>query len=163
MTDSCVQHSNMSHHKRTKFFLFNSSVNTCRTRIKETFSRFTRAKVEHDLREDPISLSQLDDILNPSMSKGMMELPRIDPENRLPNDNFQILTWRKLQVRLFPREGVKLCPCGAIVDKHWDHCGWRASQRSLQGLRQGSWGRARMRGNFEWRHTVRVCASASGE
>ena len=121
MTDSCVHHSNQSHHERIEFFLFKLSVNTCRTRLKETFSRFTRAKVEYDLRDDPISLNQLDDILNPSMSKGMMELPRIDPENRLPNDNFQILTWRKLRVKLFPREGVKLCSCGAIVDKYWDH------------------------------------------
>ena len=63
-------------------------MNKCRTRVKESLSIFTRRKVEYDLRDDPISLNQIADILNPTMSKGMMELPRIDPLNRMPNKNF---------------------------------------------------------------------------
>ena len=55
------------------------------------------------------------------MSKGIMELPRVDLSNRMSNKNFQILSWRKLRVKLFPREGVKLCTCGTIIDKFWDH------------------------------------------
>ena len=105
--------------RQIKFFLHNSSLNTCRDRISDTYSRFTRAKVEHDLRDEPISLMQLDDILDHKMSHAIIDLPRSDPANRMPNSNLTILLNRKLCVKLFP--GTHLCPCGTIIDKYWDH------------------------------------------
>ena len=55
------------------------------------------------------------------MSHAIIDLPRIKPANRLPNDNLVILLNRKLRAKLFNNEGTHFCPCGAIMDKYWDH------------------------------------------
>ena len=88
ITDICVR---PTVEDKKNFFLYNSSINTCRERIKDRFSTFTRAKVKIDLKDDSTSLSNLDDILNNKVSLAMMELSRLDPGNRLPSLIFSIL------------------------------------------------------------------------
>ena len=77
----------------TNFFLYNSSLNTCRKQIKERYSQFTKSYIVKTFKylNNDVYLFQLDDILDKKISLALVELPQILPSNRLPNANFLVL------------------------------------------------------------------------
>ena len=75
------------------FFLNRSSVNTCRERIKAEVGNKTRRyiKIAWELNKDKSSLDNFTDILHPNLAQGLLDMPRLDENNRLDNQIFSIM------------------------------------------------------------------------
>ena len=101
-------------------FLYRSSPNTCKERIKDEASvrimRFIKKELKHNLTN-----KKLGEILLCSTSKALTEMPRSDPDNRMANDHFQITLTRKLRMPLWPDHDVITCVCGQQMDVFGDH------------------------------------------
>ena len=101
-------------------FLYRSSPNTCKDRIKDEASirimRFIKTELKHDLTN-----AKLGEILLPSTSKSLTEMSRLDPDNRMSNDHFQISLTRKLRMSLWPQAEKIICVCGQEMDEYGDH------------------------------------------
>ena len=101
-------------------FLYKSSPNTCKERLKDEASirimRFIKRELNHDLTN-----KKLGEILLPSTSKALTEMPRSDPDNRMKNEQFQICLTRKLRMSLWPDAESVICICGEEMDVFGDH------------------------------------------
>ena len=101
-------------------FLYRSSPNTCKERLKDEASirimRFIKQELNHDLTN-----KKLGEILLPSTSKSLTEMPRSDPDNRMSNEHFQIILTRKLRMSLWPEADTITCICGEQMDSFGDH------------------------------------------
>jgi len=103
---------------RTEHFLFESSPNTCKERIRDAAARRIR---NDNLPQflSPIAKAKIGEILEPSTSKALLDMPRIDAKNRQNNVHFLINLKRKLRLELWDKP-VR-CSCGDIMDVWGDH------------------------------------------
>ena len=105
------------------FFLFRSSLNTCRERINNATTKTTLRLLRTALADDQSALNQLDDILCPHMSTSLVDMPRSNPANRRRNEDFSLMIKRKLRLPLWGTDPVSLsCACGRTMDPFGDHC-----------------------------------------
>ena len=104
----------------TTHFIYNSSPNACKEKLKDEASirimRFIKQELQHDLTN-----KKLGEILLPSTSRALTEMPRSDPDNRMTNDHFQISLTRKLRMGLWPDADTVTCICGESMDDFGDH------------------------------------------
>ena len=106
------------------FFLNKSSVNTCRERIKEAVGNKTRSyiKIAWELNKDKPSLDNFTDILHPNLAQGLLDMPRLDNNNRLDNQIFSTILKRKLRIPLYQTNDQLICPrCKQHFDVYGDH------------------------------------------
>ena len=68
-----------------------------------------------------ITKRKLREILQPSTSKSLLEMSRMDTAHRQKPDNFEINLKRKLRLELWPEDDVTMCSCGQIMDNFGDH------------------------------------------
>lgn len=105
---------------RFDHFMFHSSPNTCKERIRDEAARRIRQDTLPNLLGD-IAKLKLDEILEPKTSKALLDMPRIDASNRQPNVIFELNLKRKLRLPLWPSEAPVKCSCGDIMDCWGDH------------------------------------------
>ena len=121
LVNICVQNNTGNN---TDFFIKESSINTCRTRIKEIIGQRARKFVIRLFQdsEDYQSISNIDDILDNKLGQGLLDMSRIPEENRLENTIFSIMLKRKLRLNLYPGTGKLICPkCKQHFDRKGDH------------------------------------------
>jgi len=109
---------------RRDFFLNKSSINTCRERIKEEVGNKTRRyiKIAWELNKDKSNLDNFTDILHPNLAQGLLDMPRLDENNRLDNQIFSIMLKRKLRIPLYNTNEQLICPkCKQHFDVYGDH------------------------------------------
>ena len=59
---------------------------------------------------------KLDELLQPSTFKSLVDMSRSDVENRQKIENFVINLKQKLVLELWPNDGVVTCACGQHMD-----------------------------------------------
>ena len=106
--------------KRDNFFILKSSNNKCKDRIRTEAASRSKVLLNHTLRDDLPSLSQIEDILCPRMSASLLDMSRLQPSGRRHNEDFKVMLKRKLRLPLWPKEMCK-CKCGAKIDAFGDH------------------------------------------
>ena len=101
LVNICVQNNTGNN---TDFFIRESSINTCRERIKEIIGKRARKFVIRIFEDskDYQSISNIDDILDNKLGQGLLDMSRIPEENRLDNKIFSVMLKRKLRLNLYP-------------------------------------------------------------
>ena len=105
---------------REEHFMFHSSVNTCKERIRDEAGRRIRNDTLPNLLGE-IAKIKLDEILEPKTSKSLLDMPRAEASNRQSNIIFELNLKRKLRLPLWPTEAPVKCSCGDIMDPWGDH------------------------------------------
>ena len=72
-------------------FLTKSSMNTCRERLKLAGAARTKLQLETVLQTDKDSLDQLEDLLDHKLSYSLVDMSRLLPSNRRPNQDFSVM------------------------------------------------------------------------
>jgi hypothetical protein len=120
--DICVKSTNTTGNTdKMDFFIYQSSLNTCRERIKMAAATRKKIMVEKELENDKASLDQLEDILEHKLSYSLVEMSRLQPNSRRKNEDFTIMLKRKLRLKLWPNDPQRICFCGKVMDEFGDH------------------------------------------
>ena len=109
------------------FFLntvYKTFINRCRDLIRERTLFHIRQLLENYITLHPeLDLQhQLDAILNRHISIALFTMSRTPYQHRIPNEVFEIMLKRKLQLRLWPLTHLTHCTCTAKLDPYGDHC-----------------------------------------
>lgn len=89
ISDVCVQDITAD---KVETFLSTSSLNTCRECInKEVADRTKQLLLELEWQNDPDSLHQLEDLLEPRHSYALVDMTRLKPKNRQKNEQFGVV------------------------------------------------------------------------
>ena len=112
MRDLCVSD---KIEKRDNFFILKSSNNKCKDRIRTEAASRSKVLLNHTLRDDLPSLSQIEDILCPRMSASLLDMSRLQPSGRRHNEDFKVMLKRKLRLPLWPKE---MCKCKFVATIH---------------------------------------------
>ena len=104
---------------KNEFFLNKSGINTCRERISKEAGLRTKIILKREFRDDMDSLIQLEDLLDPKMSMSLLDMTRLDANNRRKNDDFTTMLKRKLRLELWMEDMI--CYCKKRMDKFGDH------------------------------------------
>ena len=105
---------------KNDFFINKSGINTCRERISKEAGRRTKLLVKREFRDDMDSLIQLEDLLDPKMSMSLLDMSRLNANNRRGNNDFTTMLKRKLRLELWFDDMI--CFCKKKMDKFGDHC-----------------------------------------
>eukprot|EP00956_Cyclotella_meneghiniana_P029344 scaffold70739_cov45-Cyclotella_meneghiniana.AAC.3 len=99
-------------------------INRCRDLIRERTLFHIRQLLENYITLHPeLDLQhQLDAILNRHISIALFTMSRTPYQHRIPNEVFEIMLKRKLQLRLWPLTHLTHCTCTAKLDPYGDHC-----------------------------------------
>ena len=84
----CVEDINAD---KVETFLSSSSLNTCRERISKEAAERTKQLIELEWQDDPDSLHQLEDLLEPRHSYALVDMSRLEPKNRQKNEQFGVM------------------------------------------------------------------------
>ena len=98
---------------KVETFLSSSSLNTCRERISKEAAERTKQLIELEWQwqDDPDSLHQLEDLLEPRHSYALVDMSRLQPKNKKKNEQFGVMLRRKLRLALWPGERLPICFC----------------------------------------------------
>ena len=118
ISEVCVEDINAD---KVETFLSSSSLNTCRERISKEAAERTKQLIELEWQDDPGSLHQLQDLLEPRHSYALVDMSRLQPKNRQKNEQFGVMLQRKLRLALWPGERLPVCFCGQSMDHFGDH------------------------------------------
>ena len=101
-------------------FIHKSSPESCRKFLKDEASmrivKFLQSSTKHYLTK-----KTLNEILQPSTAKSLLEMSRTNASHRQKNQNFEINLKQKLRLELWPQEDVVTCKCGQRMDLFGDH------------------------------------------
>ena len=124
------------------FFLYKSSLNTCRERIRLASSKRTKIMLEHEWSSDSDALGQMEDLLDPKMAACLLDMSRLCEDHRRRNDDFVIMLKRKLRLPLWFEDNLQTCFCGRRMDPFGDHalsCARHCKSTLSNNIRDGLW------------------------